>query len=84
LRDIPDAERGFLLSLSARPFSGYSDKLSLRRANDHGGLYYSDAMGIEFWMSRDLLRQYRRNPTEIYLRADKGNLDPTRPIELKR
>ena len=67
---IPDADKGFRLTFSARPFPGYQKKLTWVRGDNTGNWYRTDDPPMEGWLCPGLFRYYRKAPTELYVRAD--------------
>jgi len=70
VKDIPNAEEGFRLLFSARPFPGYSHKLVWRRSDGTGNWYYCPEVDREGWLCPALLKYYRKPPKEIYVKAE--------------
>ena len=71
VKDIPDAEKGFRLFFSARPFPGHTHKLLWRRGDSNGNWYYCEKFDKEGWLCPALFRYYPKAPKEIYIRAEK-------------
>ena len=71
VKDIPDAEKGFRLLFSTRPFPGHTHKLVWRRGDRTGNWYYSQQYQREGWLCPALLKYYREAPKEIYIKAEK-------------
>ncbi len=75
--DIPNADRGFRLLFSAKPFPGYTHKLTWKRKDGSGNWYYAEAFKAEGWLCPALLRFFSSPPKEIYIRAEAmGNEAP--------
>ena len=68
--DIPDAEKGFRLLFSARPFPGYTIKLVWRREEVGGNWYYAPQFDLEGWLCPALLLYFGAAPPELYCRAE--------------
>ena len=64
--DIPDAENGFTLVFSARPFAGYQTEFQWRREEDGGNWYYSPALDIEGWLCPALFGYFAQTPDRVY------------------
>lgn len=65
----------FTLLVSAKPFQG-SHRLTIRRKDNTGVWYYSARLEQEFWLTRELFRQYRSEPNEIHLGVE--NITPNK------
>lgn len=63
---IPDAESGFTLLFSARPFPGYQLEFEWRREEMSGNWYYSPALDMEGWLCPALLEYFDAAPARIY------------------
>ena len=68
--NIPDAEKGFRLLFSARPFPGYTHKLLWRRSDTDGNWYYSEEFKMEGWLCPALMKYFKRAPKEIYIKTE--------------
>jgi hypothetical protein len=71
VKDIPNAEKGFRLLFSSRPFPGYTHELVWRRGDETGNWYYCKQYDKEGWLCPGLFRYYRRAPKELYAKAEK-------------
>lgn len=71
VKDIPDADKGFRLLFSARPFPGHTNKLTWRRGDKSGNWYYCERYGKEGWLCPGLFKYYEEAPKEIYAKAEK-------------
>lgn len=69
--EIPNAEQGFTLIFSARPFPGHQLRLEWRRAGDSGNWYFSPELAIEGWLCPALLRYFESPPRKIYVQVRK-------------
>ncbi len=67
---IPDAEKGFRLIFSTRPFPGYAAKLEWRREEAGGNWYFSPTFGIEGWLCPALFKYFDVAPRELYAKAE--------------
>lgn len=63
---IPDAENGFALVFSARPFPGYQTEFQWRREEHGGNWYYSPALDMEGWLCPALISYFDAAPKSIY------------------
>ncbi len=68
--EIPNAEKGFRLTFSARPFPDYQEKIVWRRRQDGGNWYYSEKYDMEGWLCPALFRFFKRAPNTIYVKAE--------------
>ncbi len=64
--DIPEAELGFNLVLSAQPFPGYRTMLEWRREENGGNWYYCADFDMEGWLCPALLKYFESAPPTIY------------------
>jgi hypothetical protein len=70
--DIPNAQSGFRLLFSARPFPGHQKKLTWSRADEGGdGNYYrlEDPL-MEGWLCPALFKYFEQAPPELYVKAE--------------
>jgi hypothetical protein len=70
VEDIPDAEEGFRLTFSTRPFPSHTHTLTWRRAEEGGNWYYCEELEKEGWLCPGLFKYYREAPEQFYVRAD--------------
>lgn len=68
--DIPDADKGFRLTFSAKEFPGYDDRLVWKRKDASGNWYYSEKFKAEGWLCSALYRYFKTAPKEIYVKAE--------------
>jgi hypothetical protein len=68
--DIPNADKGFRLTFSAREFPGYQKKLTWVRGDALGNWYRLDGTSEEGWLCPALFKYYHEAPRELYIRAD--------------
>jgi hypothetical protein len=68
--DIPNADEGFRLTFSAKPFPGHERKLTWVREASGGNYYALEDPPMEGWICPALFRYYRNAPKEIYVKAD--------------
>jgi len=71
VKNIPDADEGFRLLFSARPFPGWTHKLVWRRSDGTGNWYYCEQLGKEGWRCPSLFKYYEEPPKEIYVKAER-------------
>lgn len=64
--DIPDAEKGFTLLFSGRPFPGHQAVFEWRRAESGGNWYFSPALHMEGWLCPALSKDFDSAPPKIY------------------
>jgi hypothetical protein len=68
--DIPDAERGFILTFSASPFPGHQYRLDWQREDVNGGNWYrSEELDMEGWLCPALLQYFAKAPKQIYVQV---------------
>ena len=63
---ITNAEQGFSLVFSDRPFPGYDAKLEWRREEYDGNWYFSADLDMEGWLCPALLLYFDAPPRELY------------------
>ncbi len=68
--DITNADNGFRLTFSARPFPDFEKKLTWVRGDSVGNYYKLDDPPMEGWICPALLKYYDKPPQEIYVKAD--------------
>ncbi len=64
--NIANAESGFNLLFSARPFPGYQVKFDWRREEYGGNWYYLAMLDMEGWLCPALLKYFGEAPKEFY------------------
>ncbi|MHC4606549.1 MAG: DUF6717 family protein [Planctomycetota bacterium] len=69
-KDIPDADKGFRLLFSAKPFPGHAVRLEWRREESGGNWYYCEAFDKEGWLCPALFKYFKEAPKEIYGKAE--------------
>ena len=70
VKDIPDADKGFRLLFSAKPFPGHQKELTWLRG-DSGGNYYSlDEPPMEGWICPAMFKYYSTAPKHLYVKAE--------------
>ncbi len=71
VEDIPDADKGFRLLFSSKPFPGHTTKLIWRREQDGGNWYYSEEFDSEGWLCPALFKYFKKAPKKIYIKAER-------------
>ncbi len=74
VKDIPNAERGFKLYFSAKPFPGHAAELEWLREEYEGNWYLWRKTGQEGWLCPALFKYFARAPEKIYCKAEPGEL----------
>jgi hypothetical protein len=74
-----EAEKGFRLIFSPRPFPGAKIKLEWRREETGGNWYFAPAYGIEGWLCPALYKYFEAAPKELYARAEPLEKNKGRP-----
>ena len=67
---IPNAGAGFRLIFSASPFPGYTLRLTWRRAELSGNIYFAEAFDREGWLCPALLKYFESAPAELYAKCE--------------
>jgi hypothetical protein len=62
VQDIPDAELGFTLVFSARPFPGFQAEFEWRREEFSGNWYYCHTLNKTGWLCPALLKYFDPAP----------------------
>lgn len=68
--DIPDADKGFRLTFSAKPFPDFEKKLTWVRGDLDGNWYRIDDPPMEGWLCPAMFKYYEKAPAELYVKAD--------------
>ncbi len=68
--EIPNADKGFRLTFSARSFPGFQKKLTWLRGDMDGNYYKTDDPPMEGWICPAMFRYYDQPPAELFVRAD--------------
>ena len=71
VKDIPNAENGFRMLFSGKPFPGYMMKVTWIRAEMSGNWYHSEELDMEGWLCPALFKYFEEAPKEIYVKAEK-------------
>jgi hypothetical protein len=66
VENLDDAESGFSLVFSAKPFPGYDAKFEWRREEFEGNWYYSADLEMEGWLCPALFKYFDFVPEELY------------------
>jgi hypothetical protein len=67
--EIPNADKGFRLIFSAKPFPGATLELKWDREEAGGNWYYCPALDMEGWLCPALFRYFESAPDAIYAQA---------------
>jgi hypothetical protein len=67
---IPDANNGFRLYFSARPFPGDQRKLVWARGDSAGNYYRLEGAPEEGWLCPALFHYFATPPPELYIKAE--------------
>jgi hypothetical protein len=67
VRNIPNAERGFLAVVSDAPSPGAQVALAWVGESGHGNWYRWTETGLKDWLSPSLLRYYMKVPKRLYI-----------------
>lgn len=70
VKDIPNADKGFRLLVSAQPFPGATHKLTWRREDSNGNWYWSEDFKFEGWLCPALIKFFKVAPKEIHFQAE--------------
>jgi hypothetical protein len=70
VKDIPDAQRGFRLLFSARPFPGHQREFIRTREEFGGSWYHCDDPAMEGWLCPALFKYFPEAPEKLYARAE--------------
>lgn len=68
--DIPNADQGFRLTFSARPFPDFEKKLSWVRGDMDGNYYKLEDPLMEGWLCPAMFKYFDEAPAELYVKAD--------------
>ncbi|MDH3593457.1 MAG: hypothetical protein OEM93_01270 [Rhodospirillales bacterium] len=64
--DIPNADEGFALIFSDRPFPVFRAELEWRREEHEGNWYYSGDLDMEGWLCPALFKYFDSAPEKLY------------------
>jgi hypothetical protein len=68
--NIPNAEAGFRLLFSSRPFPGYALSFTRRREEFDGNWYQCDQLGGEGWLCPALFKYFAAAPESLFVKAE--------------
>lgn len=66
VKEIPNADDGFILIFSDSPFPGHQIELQWRRKEDGGNWYYTELLGKEGLLCPALFRYFYKAPETLY------------------
>ena len=70
VKDIPNAEKGFKLSFSLTPFSGFQAILIWMRAENDGNWYWWATQNMDGWLCPALYKYFDKAPLYLYVKAE--------------
>lgn len=70
VKDIPDADKGFRLLFSSKPFPKYQKKLVWLRGDGGGNYYRFEDSDMEGWICPAMFKYYETAPQELYVKAE--------------
>jgi hypothetical protein len=70
VEDVPNAENGFRMLFSAKPFPGYQKKLTWLREASGGNYYALEEPPMEGWICPAMFKYYAEAPKELYVKAE--------------
>jgi hypothetical protein len=70
VKDIPEADRGFRLLFSAKPFPGHQKELRWLRGDFGGNVYALDDPPMEGWICPAMFKYYSTPPKNLYVKAE--------------
>ncbi|HEV7282660.1 MAG TPA: DUF6717 family protein [Pirellulaceae bacterium] len=70
VEDVPNAEKGFRMLFSAKPFPGHQKKLTWLREASGGNYYALEEPPMEGWICPAMFKYYREAPKELYVKAE--------------
>ena len=68
--NIPDAENGFRLIFSSSEFPGVELRLTWRRPEFSGNVYYCQNFDAEAWLCPALMKYFDAPPAELFVRCE--------------
>ncbi|QDT44284.1 hypothetical protein Pan241w_43930 [Gimesia alba] len=68
--DIPDANEGFRLLFSAKPFPKFQKKLIWLRGDQGGNYYRFEDSDMEGWICPAMFKYYETAPKALYVKAE--------------
>lgn len=79
-QDIPEANKGFKLIFSVKPFPGFQQSLIWVKEEYEGNWYKFSEQDLEGWLCPALLCYFENAPKKIYIKAEsKHNRSTTLP-----
>ena len=70
VRDIPNADEGFRLLFSAKPFPDHQKVLTWSHGGPSGNYYTLDDPPMEGWLCPALFKYYSTAPKNLYVKAE--------------
>jgi hypothetical protein len=70
VKDIPNADKGFRLLFSAKPFPGHQKVLTWLRGDSGGNYYALDDPPMEGWICPAMFKYYSTAPSKLYVKAE--------------
>ena len=67
VKDIPDAENGFILMFSGMPFPGHQAKFEWKREDSGGNWYYFEDLDMEGWLCPALFKYFESAPKTLHV-----------------
>ena len=74
VKDIPDAENGFILLFSSTTFPGHQAVFEWRREDQGGNWYYLNELDMEGWLCPALFKYFDKTPEYIYVQFKAKNV----------
>ncbi len=74
VKDIPDAENGFILLFSSTTFPGHQAVFEWRREDQGGNWYYLNELDMEGWLCPALFKYFDKTPENIYVQFKAKNV----------
>ncbi|WP_442483836.1 DUF6717 family protein [Aeoliella sp. SH292] len=68
--DIPEADQGFRMTVSATEFPGYEKELTWNRAEADGNWYTLAEPPMEGWLCPALFKYFDHAPEHLYVKAE--------------
>lgn len=68
--DIPEADKGFRMLFSAKPFPGHQKKLIWNREEAGGNYYRLEEPPMEGWICPAMFQYFRTAPKELFVKAE--------------
>ena len=70
VEEIADAQTGFRLIFSAKPFPGFSHEFVWKREEFDGNWYYSEQLDTEGWLCPALFKYFDSAPDKIFVKPE--------------